>query len=179
MFFKKLFGILKIVILVVLILLLVFNLFIIAAQVILKDDMPKVFGYARVIVVSGSMSPAVEIGDMLIIREADKYITDDIITFRSGESYVTHRIIGFDEDGRAITKGDFNNVRDASPVSFKDIEGKYVLRIPKFGNVLLFLKTPFGMLIMVITAILLIEVPHISGRIRNRVKNAKQKDSQE
>lgn len=173
MFFKRLFGVLKIALLVILILLLVFNLFIIGAQVFFKDELPKVFGFARVIVVSGSMSPAVEIGDMLIIREDDEYNTGDIITFKSGSNYVTHRIIGFDDDGGAITKGDFNNVRDAYPVNTRDIEGKYVLRIPRFGNLLLFLKTPLGMFILVITAILLIEVPHITGKIKGRVKNAK------
>lgn len=173
MFIKKLFGVFKMVLLVILILLLVFNIFIIAAQVIFKDDLPKVFGFARVIVVSGSMSPAVEIGDLLIIHEEDEYNTGDIITFRSDSSYVTHRIIGFDDDGRAITKGDFNNVRDASPVRMSDIEGKIVLRIPKIGNVLRFLKTPLGIIITVFAAVLLIELTHISGKLKERVKDAK------
>lgn len=173
MFLKKLFGVFKIVILVIMILLLIFNLFIVAAQVIFKDDLPKVFGFARVIVISGSMSPAVEIGDLLIIREADEYITGDIITFKSNSSYITHRIIGFDDESRAITKGDFNNVKDAAPVELKDIEGKIVLRIPKFGNVLRFLKTPLGMIITVFAVILLMEAMRLSAKIKGKAKDAK------
>ena len=142
------------------------NLYNIFSQVVLKNDLPKVLGYSRVAIISGSMSPTIETGDLIIIKEADSYQINDIVTFRSGSSLVTHRIIALD-DGKAITKGDFNNVADKAPVEMSDIVGKFITRIPHAGDAVLFLRSPLGILIIIVFAIVLIELPYLFSKRSN------------
>jgi signal peptidase len=138
-------------------------------QVLYKNRLPKVFGMAQIIVISGSMEPAINAGDFLIIREETQYTVNDIITYRDGNSLITHRVKSIDGTN-LVTQGDANNVAD-SPVSLSQVEGKVFLRIPKLGSALLFLKTPPGILVLVLVCILLIEVPHIADRRRHKKKH--------
>lgn len=131
-----------------LVIILLINLYSIAAQIILKNDLPKVAGYAQILVISGSMQPTVMAGDLLIIHEQDEYQEQDIVTYRSGGGLITHRIIEM-ESGQAVMQGDANNVAD-DPVSTESIEGKVILQIPMVGNFILFLKTPMGMLLLIL-----------------------------
>jgi signal peptidase len=140
------------------------NLYILIIQFGFGVDLPKIFGTARVIVVSGSMQPAIDVGDMLIINQQQDYQTGDIITFRMGENLVTHRIIEIN-DTHVITQGDKNNVADA-PSNLSSIEGKVILKIPKVGFFIMFLRTPFGILLMVLFAVLIIEVPHLIRKLK-------------
>lgn len=153
----------KIIILVLLLALLVLNLYSIFAQVVLKQDYTKIFGYTRLVIISGSMSPAIEVGDLIIVKEYDLYELNDIIAFRSGSSIVTHRIIGF-EGKNASTKGDFNNVADKDPVEFENIIGKVVSRIPKAGYIILFLRSPAGIMILTLVVIALAALPFVFGK---------------
>lgn len=164
MFFRKLMMILKRLLIVLLVVLFLANLYILIMQVAFGVDLPKIFGTARVIVVSGSMQPAIDVGDMLIIREQKDYQAGDIITFRMGENLVTHRIIEIN-DALVITQGDKNNVADA-PNNLSSIEGKVILMIPKVGSFIMFLRTPFGILLMVLFAVSIIEVPHLIRKLK-------------
>lgn len=172
MFFRKLVSILQKLLLALLAILLLSNLYLLFMQLVFDADLPKVFGTARVIVISGSMQPAINVGDMLIISERKEYHVDDIVTFRMGNSLVTHRIIEID-DTHVVTQGDENNVADA-PSPLSSIEGKVILRIPKVGTFILFLKTPFGILLLVLLAVVIIEAPHAAGKLK-RFKNNRQR----
>jgi signal peptidase len=164
MFFGKLTTIFKLLVLVLLTALFLGNLYILVMQVAFGVDLPKVFGTARVVVVSGSMQPAIDVGDMLIIREQEEYSAGDIVTLRLGENLITHRIVEIN-DTYVITQGDKNNVADA-PSSLSSIEGKMILKIPKAGSFILFLRTPLGILLLVFLALFIIEVPHIVRRLK-------------
>jgi signal peptidase len=129
------------------------NLYIIAVQLAGQDRLPKLFGYAQIIVISGSMKPDIEAGDLIIIKEQQEYRDGDVVTYRSGPVLITHRIIAINESG-IITKGDANNAAD-EPVLLSDIEGKVVLRIPGAGNFVIFLKSPQGILIISCLALFL------------------------
>ena len=51
---------------------------------------------------------------------------------------VTHRIVSVDREEKLVTtKGDANQVCDASPVSWENIEGKVRFHIPGIGYLLL------------------------------------------
>jgi signal peptidase len=128
-----------------------------------KQDLPKIFGFGQVIVISGSMEPAISAGDLLIIKEQSQYQVDDVVTYEWGNSLCTHRIVSLDGD-QMITKGDANNTVDES-TAMSLIEGKVVFRIPGFGNFILFLKTPFGLLLLAVLAIVLVEVPNLYNRL--------------
>ncbi len=171
MFRHKLLKVLQFVLAAALTIMLVVNLYTIIARVFFKNNLPKVFGFTQVVVISGSMRPTYEIGDMLILREQKSYQVNDIVTYRWGRTFVTHRIVGL-QDGdptRFITKGDFNNVSDQA-VSISEIEGKVILRIPSIGNITLFLRTPIGILIMVLLIFVIYKFPDMLGRLKRSKK---------
>ena len=133
-------------------------------KIVLHNDLPKVLGFSQLIVVSGSMQPAIDAGDLVVIRQQKKYNVGDIVTLRSGNSLVTHRIIDMDQE-YVHTKGDANNVAD-QPMPLSSIQGKVILRVPSFGRLLLFLKTPFGITMITIVGGLLIVAPFMASLLK-------------
>lgn len=115
---------------------------------------PGIGSFKFMYVLTGSMSPAINPGDMIITKtvDVDSLKEGDIITFRaSGDTLVTHRIIDTNSDGSFITKGDANNVEDLDlNANSQNIVGKYVFRIPKGGYVTKFIQSPAGMIIFVL-----------------------------
>ena len=81
----------------------------------------------------------------------------DVIAFRDDKDYVvTHRIVDVTiKNGKEefITKGDNNNKNDTGTVKNSRIEGKYVFKISKLGDVLLQLKKTFILCILLIVII--------------------------
>lgn len=113
------------------------------------DKVPNIFGYKPFIVLSGSMETEIYKGDLVIVKNVDAKTLEkeNIIAFRDEEGYVvTHRIVSVinNEDGTIefITKGDNNNIEDEGSVKLDKVEGLYVKKISKFGNVLLTLQKP-------------------------------------
>ena len=53
-------------------LLLVYNLYMLAARAFFGEEMPMFFGVASAAVVSGSMEPEINVGDVVIIRAQDR-----------------------------------------------------------------------------------------------------------
>jgi signal peptidase len=89
-------------------------------------------------VLSGSMRPTMDVGDMAIVREvpADSIQPGDIIQFwREGEMII-HRVVEArgKGDGRLfVTKGDANAEPDSALVTSGQVRGEVVLNIPKIG----------------------------------------------
>ena len=74
---------------------------------------PSVFGYSAMSVLTGSMRPYLEPGDMIIDKaiDADEVKVGDVLTYRLGSSIVTHRgteIIAKDGNLLFETRGDAN-----------------------------------------------------------------------
>ena len=87
----------------------------------------KIYGFSVAVVSSGSMTPELRVGDVIIMKEFESYDVGDIVTFNSNnECLVTHRIIERNGDN-FITKGDSNNTKDADIVAKENIEGKVIL----------------------------------------------------
>jgi signal peptidase len=90
-------------------------------------------------VISGSMRPTLDVGDVVIIAKvsADTIKTGDIIQFREAEGITTvHRVVEIQEiEGKRvfITQGDANSEPDAKPVIPENVVGKVILDIPKIG----------------------------------------------
>ena len=142
----------------VLALLLTANVYVIAARAVTGEPQPTVLGFSAAVVVTGSMSPAIEPGDLVVCRRSADYAVGDVITFRSGAAIVTHRIVGDTPDGYT-TQGDANNVADADPVPNGAIVGKVVFTVPKLGIFIEKLRTPLGMTVLVLIGFALIELP--------------------
>lgn len=139
---------------IILILLVAFNVYNFVSIKLLHKELPKIFGYSVLEVVSGSMEPTIMVGDLIVIdTNCEEYQKGDIITFRDvNGSFVTHRIIeiGVDE---MITKGDNNDSLDEA-MSPATIVGKYVTRIPQLGSVMSSLKNPLVMALILAIGII-------------------------
>ncbi|SHI39494.1 signal peptidase I [Lutispora thermophila] len=102
-------------------------------------------------VITGSMIPAIDVGDIIIAKEPDidSLRVGDIITFRiPGNILVTHRIVDIRQDGSFITKGDANLQEDTGIwVGESNIVGKYEFRIPGGASVIDSFKDYCGLIL--------------------------------
>jgi len=95
---------------------------------------------------SGSMKPAMDVGDIVIIAKTPANIVTegDIIQFRQAENItVMHRVVEVEETEAGkffITKGDANRDADSDPVIPENVVGKLVFTIPKVGWVAIAIK---------------------------------------
>ena len=130
---------------------------------ILKEEVPNIFGYKILQVMSGSMSGEFETGDTILIKEI-KEESDlkigDVITYRIAKNtLVTHRIVNITKIGENLNytlKGDANNVEDSEKILFSSIEGIYVKKLILIGKIISFMQKPYGMVIIFVVPILLI-----------------------
>lgn len=96
-------------------------------------------------VLSGSMSPSLQVGDLVMVREvpASSVRPGDVILFGREGVPVLHRVVEVRQESRGwsfLTKGDANSSPDSTPVSSSQLLGKMVLQIPKAGWVILGVK---------------------------------------
>ena len=80
------------------------------------------FGYSFFSTATGSMSPTIEKGDVVIVKIGEQVQQNDIITYKNNNSFITHRIIEIDGEN-IIAKGDNNNTKD-EPITEDAILGK-------------------------------------------------------
>lgn len=113
----------------------------------------KLLGLQVYTVLSGSMEPEYHTGSVIYVKkvDTDTLKPNDVITFMLSETTVaTHRIVEVipdDEDPtitRFSTKGDANDVVDASLVHEANVLGKPVFSIPYLGYVISYIQNPPG-----------------------------------
>lgn len=111
------------------------------------------------IVLSGSMTPAINAGDVIITleKEASMINEGDIITFNPSENSsktpITHRVTNITKENNTIffqTKGDANNVVDDFLVSEHNIIGTVIFTIPYLGYLPNFIQSPTGFILFII-----------------------------
>ena len=154
----------------VLALILACNLYFIGAKAV-TGEQPILFGWSAAVVISGSMSPAIEVDDMVIIHRQGAYSCGDIVMYKDGDSLVTHRVEEVTQTGY-ITRGDANNTPDP-PVSADRVVGKVVFVIPKVGRLTAAVRTPLGMCLLVLIGIGLIEAPAIMEEVKKKLARRK------
>ena len=120
---------------------------------------PMIFGLKPEVVTTGSMIPTYNIGTIIYYKTVDQaeIQVGDAISYRlnNGE-IVTHRVVEI-ENGNYFTKGDANNVKDAVPVTYDNVEGKIVGPvIPLLGYGVAFANSHI-FVVFIIVAILLAE----------------------
>ncbi|MBN2094644.1 MAG: signal peptidase I [Candidatus Aenigmarchaeota archaeon] len=126
-------------------------------------------------VVSGSMSPAINVGDVVAIARvnASDLKIGDIITFGSAGTYTTHRIINVTPDG-FLTKGDANEDPDMEVTRPGSVEGIVIFCIPYLGHLGNFVRTPMGFALFIFIPGLLIILNELA-KIKKEVKGKKHK----
>ncbi len=132
------------------------NAYLANARGLAGNQMPMPFGFGAAVVLSGSMEPELGVNDVIIVRERDSYEVNDIVVYQSGSTLIVHRIIA--KDGETIvTQGDANNAAD-EPIDMRVVKGEVIAHIPAAGVVVNALKTPVGILIVLVAAFALTEL---------------------
>lgn len=141
-----------------------------------QGKQPELFGYKAFVILTGSMSPSIEPGDLVIVKDipANEIKIDDVITFGSNKDNITtHRVkeIINDDSLKFITQGDANNIQDASPVEFRNVLGKVIRVIPNVGTSIKYIQENIIKIIL-ITIIAIFGVAIIRKVIKNRNLNS-------
>lgn len=125
-----------------------------------------------VVVTSGSMSPTLERGYLLVLqRQSPENIeVDDIIVFQASwhtEAPVVHRVIEreyVDGEYRYTTKGDNNQLPDHPYTVYEDIVGVVVSAIPYIGYITLILQEPGVLPLIILVLIVIIILPDVVSK---------------
>lgn len=149
-------------------------IFILSTTIIIKSkknpyEIPDIFGYKPMIVLSGSMESEISAGDLAIVKEVDLNTLkiNDIIAFREADNTVTtHRIVNkrkLNDQYFFETKGDSNKNVDENIVSYSQVEGLYLYKINGFGNVFMFVQKPLGLAVILLTILII----GITGEVKD------------
>lgn len=153
----------------VLIIIMVYNISLIAQSILKPNKTPSFLGVKTYVIISGSMEPNIEIGDIVVGKAEENLDIGDVISYRKGQSVITHRItqINKNENGEIEyrTQGDNNNVEDEESIKPSNVEGKVIKIVPKLGKVTLILQNK-----VIIIFIFIIFYIYVS---RNYKKNKK------
>lgn len=119
------------------------------------NHLPMPFGYGIANVLSGSMEPTFSKGTLLLVKEEKQAEPGQIVVYQSGQELIVHRVIQI-QGNLVTTKGDANEAAD--PVfDASQIKGVVVGWIPFLGSLVSFLKTPVGIILLLVCAVLLME----------------------
>lgn len=159
----------------------------VVAGLLVISVFPITGNYKVMVVLSGSMEPAIKVGSVVVVKPVANYEVGDIITFGpmgKNKMPITHRIAEIKEkEGRMIyvTKGDANDSTDSNEVPKNQIVGKALFSVPYIGYAVDTAKKPLGFaFIIIVPAAIIIfdEVKKIKNevvRIRNKNKNTNPK----
>lgn len=114
-------------------------------QAMRQGVQPSFLGYKFFVVLTGSMSPTIEVGDLVIVKETEPEAISvgDVITYSVGnDNVVTHRVKDIVEEERLqfVTQGDANNVEDMNPVKHEDLVGKVMYHLGGVGAKVQFIQ---------------------------------------
>ena len=111
---------------------------IIFSKVIHPNKTANLFGLKAFVIKTETMQPTIKKGDLVITKGAkfDELDIDDVIVFNMKNSY--------------------NVIQTVREVKEDMLQGKYLFKIPFLGNVVLFIKSIYGIIISLIIIIFLI-----------------------
>ena len=143
------------------------------------------------VVISGSMSKKHEVNkyletnnlnnqfdvfDLIITHQMpDEYDIKlyDVIVYKIDDNFVIHRVVKIEEpnkehpDGRLFYfKGDALKTRDKEPVTYDQMYGIYLNeRVPKVGSFIVFLQSPMGIIVIILSIFAMLVLPFIERKI--------------
>lgn len=119
---------------------------------------PFVLGMRSLSVMSGSMEPAIQTGDVIVdewIRPRDARV-GDAITFNDpgrGNIVLTHRVVSIAKRGDRVdfvTRGDANTGVETWSAPAAGRIGRVAYRVPHAGFLMVFTRTPGGKLLFLV-----------------------------
>jgi len=130
-------------------------------------------GWDLYIVRSDSMSPVFSARDMIVTRPASGSVRQgDIVTFQLGTQKVTHRVVSASGES-IITKGDANETPDPQPISYSQIAGVYLSKVPHVGYVTAFVSTKKGWFLAIVLPAAILVCLLVREIIREALKDDK------
>jgi signal peptidase len=137
---------------------------------------------ASYVVLSDSMSPSIEAGDVVVVRSApaDAIDENDVITFTDADNpdttertdRITHRVVEVrqgDDGPLFVTKGDANEDRDPQPVPPERVVGVVWFHIPLVGYLVSFTQSSYGLVAFVVVPGVLLVVSELHALYRDAV----------
>ena len=157
-----------------------FSISMIISNLTSKEKLPTTFGFALLKIETGSMTPTLNPNDVIIIKKCDieDYEENQIVAFwmNPNDSVPTvHRIISINGD-EVITKGDYINNSEDPLKELDDLIGKKVIVLPKLGYVIDFIRTPIGVLSILLVVFIVTFAP---GIIRSLINKEEQEENKE
>lgn len=147
-----------------------FQVYALNARRLLGNQLPMPFGYGSAVVLSGSMEPALSVGDLIIVKETETLTENQIIVYEQESSLIVHRIVDI-SGNQIIAQGDANNTPD-DPIDASLVKGEVVAVVPGAGMAVEAIRSPAGILVIVGLAAVLLELPHL----RQKKKDEKELD---
>lgn len=153
------------------------------------DEYPSFAGYNLMIVLSPSMEETIMPGDLIVVKDAEPddikgesaagAQDGDIISFfdpdSERQSVLTHRVVKVNDDGTFTTKGDNNMSEDPTPCPSENLIGTYITRVPKAGDVAMWLQTTPGLIVCIAVPIVLLVAYDLI--MKKRYDKTKKKDT--
>lgn len=137
-------------------------------------------GWDTVVMTSGSMSPTLNVGDVLFIDDhPDEMVGQQaVITFEwSDGELITHRVFEANGiDGTYVTKGDANPAPDAGIVDREQVVGIGWLVIPYFGLPIVWLAEGSAVALAATSLVLLLAVATVALTTRRRTVDSNELD---
>lgn len=132
----------------------------------ITGHVPSIFGYSVFRVQTDSMTPVLEVGDVIIDKKvpAEEIKKGDIITYDclSGDlagQTITHRVVTDPESRNGTyyiqTQGDKAGAPLDDIISYDQVEGKYVNKLPWLNKLYSFFLSPYGLLTFILIIVVL------------------------
>lgn len=128
------------------------------AGVLLHNQLPMPCGFGVAVVLSGSMEPSLSVNDLVFLRAAESVSVGDVVVYQSGDELIIHRVVQT-HGAMLTTQGDANNTADA-PIALADVKGVMFAQVPYVGAAVRALKTPLGILAVLVAAFVLLELSY-------------------
>ncbi|MGG3470162.1 signal peptidase I [Neobacillus pocheonensis] len=129
------------------------------------DKTPSIFGYKPLTILSNSMQPTFNAGDVVLINVNNVPQINEVVTYKQPDGrLITHRIIkNLNKNGKTYfqTKGDNNNTPDDELIPTSRIIGVEKFVIPKVGYIAQFVSGPIGFFLFIVLPILLLVIIQI------------------
>ena len=137
---------------------------------------PRAVGGAALTVLTGSMTPTIAVGSVVVVRPVDPGTlrAGDVVTYQrtpGRADYVTHRIVAVHAGTTPVTlttKGDANRAEDTEPVPVTAVRGRVMFWVPHLGTAKSAISTGSAGLLLLVVALVAYAVAQVASVLRDR-----------